>query len=436
MLVGEIIVDFTSARPGVECKLRLGGIVHAARGLWASSIAYAVAAVCPRYIVDQAKRYLCAHGCLEFVWLGEVTGSPSVMVIADPTEVADQGYEDLLRGEKEITMLDVGSSLATYLDVLIFPGNFDLAQVRNAFSNEARFSFDIAYDTTDLSVLKPFLGSINAIVISTSSPLFMRVGSENVDAMLPLIGDLGADVFLLKENRGGSRLFNLSNGSVEAIPAQLSVTVNSVGVGDVYTAVMVGLSEVAWEDAAWRAASAATAYSQTTYPDDFKRDVERSLKLSVDELRDLGGTILPWHARRHFSIYLAAPDFSYADKPEVDRTIEALKYHNFNVRRPIEENGELPLGSPDAVLRQTCAKDLGILDECAVVFAVPLDRDPGTLVEMGYAMARKQPVITFDPRRENNNTMVTGGSARYSDDLDQCLNGLFDVVSKLWMAKS
>jgi len=436
LLVGEIIIDFTMARPGVECKLRLGGIVHAARGLWASSIDYAVAAVCPHYVVDQAKRYLSAHGCLEFIWLGEVTGSPGVMLIADATEVSDQGYEDLLRGEKEVTLLDVGNSLAAYLEVLIFPGSFDLAQVRSAFSDQARFSFDIAYDTADLSVLKPFAGRVRAIVISTSSPLFMRVGSENVDSMLPLIGDLGADVFLLKENRGGSRLFNISSGSVEAIPAQLSITANSVGVGDVYAAVMIGLSGGAWEDAAWRAASAATAYSQTTYPDDFKRDVERSLKLSVDELRDLGGTILPWHARRHFSIYLAAPDFSYTDKPEVDRTVDALKYHNFNVRRPVKENGELPLGSPDAVLRQTFAKDLAILHECAVVFAVPLGRDPGTLIEMGYAMAGKQPVITFDPRRENNNTMVAGGSARYSDNLDQCLNGLFDAVSKLWMAKS
>ncbi|TIP81372.1 MAG: sugar kinase, partial [Mesorhizobium sp.] len=246
LLVGEIIVDFTTARPGVECKLRLGGIVHAARGLWASGIDYAVAAVCPRYVVDQAKRYLSAHGCLEFVWLGEVTGSPGVMVIGDPTEVADQGYEDLLRGEKAVTILDVGNSLAAYHEVLIFPGSFDLAQVRSAFSDDARFSFDIAYDTADPSVLKVFSGNVKGIAISTSSQLFMRVGSETVDAMLPLIEDLGAEVFLLKENRGGSRLFNLSKGSVDAIPAQLSVTVNSVGVGDVYTAVMVGLSRAGW----------------------------------------------------------------------------------------------------------------------------------------------------------------------------------------------
>ncbi|WP_321449308.1 nucleoside 2-deoxyribosyltransferase [uncultured Cohaesibacter sp.] len=435
LLVGEIIVDFTAARPGAECKLRLGGIIHAARGLWASSIDYAVAAVCPHYVFDQAEQYLNAHGCHEFVWLGEVTGSPGVMVIIDPTEVADQGYEDLLRGEKKITINEIGKSLDAYREVLIFPGGFDLAQLRSVFSSQARFSFDIAYDTEDLSVLAPFVGSINAIVISTSSPLFMRVGSENIDAMLALIEKLGADVFLLKENRGGSRLFNLSNGSVEAIPAQLSVTVNSVGVGDVYSAVMVGLSGSSWEDAAWRGASAATVYSQTTYPDDFKRDVERSLKLSVDELRDLGGTVLPWHARRSFSIYLAAPDFSYIDKPEIDRAIDALKYHNFYVRRPVEENGELPLGSSDAVLAQTFAKDLGILAECALVFAIPLNRDPGSLIEMGYAMARKQPVITFDPRSENHNTMVAGGSACYSDNLDQCLNGLYDAVSKLWMAQ-
>ncbi|MEP7457518.1 nucleoside 2-deoxyribosyltransferase [Phyllobacterium sp. SB3] len=358
------------------------------------------------------------------------------MVIGDPTEVADQGYEDLLREEKEVAIHNVGDALATYHEVLVFPGSFDLSQVKGLFSEQARFSFDIAYDAEDFSVLEVFLGRVRAVIISTSSPLFMRLGSDNVDAVLRIAANLGAEVFLLKENRGGSRLFDILKGTVEIIPALLSATVNSVGVGDVYSAVMAGRSDLGWEEAAWRGARAATSYSQTTYPDDFRRDVERELKLSLGELRDLGGTILPWHERPFFSIYLAAPDFSYTDKPEIDHAVEALRYHNFNVRRPIQENGELPLASSTSVLRETFARDLALLEKCEVVFAVPLDRDPGTLIEMGFAMARQKPVITFDPRRENNNTMVVGGSTSYSDNLDLCLNGLFNAVSKLWVAQS
>ncbi|PDT00774.1 sugar kinase [Rhizobium chutanense] len=433
LLVGEIIVDFTTAKPGVECKLRLGGVVHAARGLWACDLPYAVAAVCPSYLVDQARDFLTVHGCKDFVWLGEIIGSPNVMVIGDATEVSDQGYEDLLRDEKSVKFFDVGTALSAYSEVLIFPGRYSLAEIKRFVATDARFSFDIAYDVDDFSLLDAFSGHLSAVITSTSSPLFARIGSEDITPMLDAVKSLGAEVFLLKENRGGSRMFNLGAGKTELIPAILSTTINSVGVGDVYSAVMLGFRHKGWEDAAWRGARAATAYSQTTYPDDFRRDVKRELKLSLDELRDLGGTNLPWHDRPRFHIYLAAPDFTYVHKPEVDRAVEALRYHNFRLRRPVQENGELPLGSSDAVLHQTFAADVALLEKCDVVFAIPLERDPGTLVELGMALARNKPVIAFDPRRENNNTMVTGGSASYSDDLDASLNALFVTISKLWM---
>jgi nucleoside 2-deoxyribosyltransferase len=430
------MVDFTTAKPGVECKLRLGGVAHAARGLWACGLPYVVAAICPSYLVDQARDYLTVHGCKDFVWLGEITGSPNVMVIGDATEVSDQGYEDLLRGEKSFKIFDVGTALSSYSEVLIFPGAYSLTEVRRFVAADARFSFDIAYDMHDFSLLDTFSGYLRAIVISTSSPLFARIGSQDVTPMIDAARNLGAEVFLLKENRGGSRMFNLNTGTAELIPAILSTTVNSVGVGDVYSAVMLGFRDRGWEEAAWRGSRAATAYSQTTYPDDFRRDVKRELRLSLDELRELGGTSLPWHDRPRFPIYLAAPDFTYMHKPEIDRAVEALRYHNFHVRRPVQENSELPLGSTDAVLHQTFAADVALLAECEMVFAIPLERDPGTLIEMGMAMALNKPVITFDPRKQNNNTMVVGGSESYSDDLDTSLNALFVTISKLRMGKS
>ncbi|MBB3456040.1 hypothetical protein FHT86_004348 [Rhizobium sp. BK313] len=103
---------------------------------------------------------------------------------------------------------------------------------------------------------------------------------------------MNPDVILLKKNRGGSRIFNLRTNESDIIPAQLSETKNSVGVGDLYSSVIVGFGIENWREAAWRGAMAATAYSQTTYPDDFRRDVARGLKLSLEELRDPGGTVL------------------------------------------------------------------------------------------------------------------------------------------------
>lgn len=431
LLVGELVVDFTLPQHGAKCKLRLGGVGHAARGGWAAGLNYSVAAFCPQYLVDEAKRYLTECGCKEFIWLGDVVGAPNVILIGDATEVSHQGYQDLMRNTKVVKFHDPLPSLDAYQKIVVFPGRFDINTLASAFTGDARFSFDIAYDFEDLSSLEAFRGRVQAVIISTSSSLFEKLGKDNVDELIDAVKTLSPEVFLLKENRGGSRLFDLRDGHVEEIPATLGNTINSVGVGDVYSAVMVGLSHKGWAEAAWRGCQAATAYSQTTFPDDIKRDVERGFLLSLDVLQALGGTVLPWHDRSRYSIYLAGPDFSYVDKPELDRAAASLAYHNFSVRRPIQENGELKRPASMADLHRAYHVDYALLKECDAVFAVPLGRDPGTLVEIGMAIGLGKPVITYDPRKENENTMVVVGSSVYSADLDACLNGTFVALAKL-----
>lgn len=430
LVLGEIFVDFSLPRTDGESKLRLGGIVHAARGLWACGIDYSLAAICPAYLVDQARDYAHHHGCVEFIWLGEVKGAPNVIVIGDPTEVSHQGYEDLLRNSRTVTLFECSRELSSYSDIIIFPGHFDLVALRPQFIHTASFSFDIAYDVDDISALSAYKSGMQSIILSTSSKLFEELGSSDLNELLSTIRGLNAQSFLLKENRGGSRLFDLESGNVEEIPAELGRTENSVGVGDVYSAVFVAHANHGLADAAWRGARAATYYSKTTYPDDFRRNVQRDLKVSVKTLKGLWGTYLPWHQRQKVEIYLAAPDFSYANRPELDKAIQSLTYHNFRLRRPVQENGELPLNADLADRRQAFSKDFSLLKECNAVFAVPLDRDPGTLAEIGIALALSIPVVTFDPRRENNNCMIVAGSATYSTDLDICLNGLFTILSK------
>ncbi len=431
LIVGELVVDYTPAHKGAICKLRLGGVAHAARGLWAAEVTYSVAAFCPQYLVDEARRFLYAHGCREFIWLGTVVGAPNVTLIGDVTEVADQGYDDLMRDMKAIHLHDPLPEIDRYKRVVVFPGTFDLAPLASAFSADAKLSFDIAYDVEDLSSLSTFRGRIQALIISTSSTLFRKLGQDDITGLLDAARTLAPKVLLLKENRGGSRLFNFLDDSVEEIPATLGHTVNSVGVGDVYSSVLVGLHRHEWAEPAWRACQVATEYSQSTFPDDIKRNVQRSLKLPFHTLRALGGVMLPWHDRPSYPIYLAAPDFSDLQTPELDRATDSLAYHNFRVRRPIQENGELARPAGIFELRHTYHLDCRLLSECDVVFAVPIDRDPGTLVEIGMAIQMGKPVITFDPRNENANTMVIAGSSVYSADLDACLNGTFNAISEL-----
>lgn len=431
LLIGEIFLDFTLPSSIADSKLRLGGIVHAARGLWAVDQNFAVAAVCPAYLVDSAQRYLEELGCKEFIWLADVEGAPNLMAIGDPTEVADQGYEEILRCEKAVKFLEDSKDIGSFRRCLLFPGRFDLSHVADLISDQAEISIDLAYDLPNLEALEAFNGRIFALITSTSSEIFLEKAATDFAEFKDDLSSFSPQCLLLKENRGGSRLFDLTGDDDDEIPAQLGETVNSVGVGDVYSAVFVSLKEENIRDAAWKAARAATCYAQTTFPDDFKRDVERSLGLSVKQMRGLGGTFLPWHDRPKFQIYFAAPDFTYSERTYLDQVIRALNYHNFKLRRPVFENGELKKDSNTSEMQAMFAADIKLLEECELVFAVPFGRDPGTLVEMGWAMALGMPVVTYDPLKENTNTMVISGSKIYSNNFNTCLNGLFDCLSSL-----
>jgi len=429
LLVGEVCVDFALSTEVSPTKMRLGGIVHAARGLWSTGERYSVAAYCPEYLVQEVINYLSAHGCVDFIRLGDIVGAPNIVLISDVREVGNQGYEDILRERKRaVSTPDV--SINSFRSVVIFPGAFDLSDVFSKISDEAKITIDVAYGVNREDLLSNHLGRIENIVISTSSDLFSNIASKDINSFIDFSRKIGAKKFLLKENRGGSRLFDLKSGMVEKIPAVLGNTANSVGVGDVFTAVFGTRNEEPIE-AAWRGMQVATIYSQTTFPDDLYRDVQRELNLPLAAVKGLGGVQLTWHERKNFQIYLAAPDFSYEFKPEIDAATAALQYHNFSVRRPIQENGEAKPGSSPADLRGFYQKDVALIDECAALFAIPLRRDPGTLVEIGLAIAAGKPVITYDPRAENNNTMVICGSDTYSSDLDECLNGLYTALSKI-----
>jgi hypothetical protein len=434
ILVGEICIDFTMPTRVAPTKMRLGGIVHAARALWATGTSYAVGVYCPSYLVDEARAYLSAHGCHEFILLGDIVGAPNVIAIADVREVGHQGYEDLLREKRRAVAATHNTAIDRFDAAVIFPGSYDLESVIRLLGKNTRVTIDIAYDIDTPEAFMKLAGKLANVVISTSSDLFTSIAARTVEPLLTLAKTVGAQQVLLKENRGGSRLFDLATDQVTLIPATLGTTVNSVGVGDAFTAVFGTLAAPPVE-AAWRGMQVATAYSQTTYPDDLRRDVRRQFLLSIEVVQGLGGVSVPWHERPDHQIYLAAPDFSYADNPEIDAAASALEYHNFTVRRPIKENGEAAIGSGHATLAPFYSKDVELLGSCSAVFAIPLDRDPGTLIEVGMAIQMGIPVVTWDPRNENGNTMVIVGSSSFSDDIDVCLNGLFTALSKLRMSR-
>jgi nucleoside 2-deoxyribosyltransferase len=425
--LGELFVDFALAQAGGESSLRLGGIAHAARGLSALGVPFAVAAVCPGYLRETAEAYLRQLGCTKFIRLGKVTGAPNVIVIRDVTEIGDQGYEDLLRSSKRVHICDVRHELQEFAAVLVFPGAFDLAQVCSMLPPDCKLHIDVAYDVESVDELAGFGHQVDTVLISTSSNLFRRLAdSTGLTRLWEAFKRLDPSSVVLKENRGGARVLITAENRIEPIPALIGTTVNSVGVGDVFSGTYVALKEAEGPaTAAWRAAQTSSAYAQTNSLKLFITYVQRSLQLSHAQMVELGGVHLPWERRQALPIYLAAPDFSHGDRKAINEALRSLEYHNFRVRRPVTENGELPPDSSVGRLLETYCKDLETLGETVLVFAVPTGRDPGTLVEMGIAIERRMPVIVYDPPAECKNTMVIAGAKCYSQSLDECLNAVF-----------
>lgn len=433
LLIGEVFVDFTVTAGLAENKLRLGGIAHAARGFWATGVTFRAAAILPSYLVKVARRYFAELGCIDFQIIGTIEGAPNVIVIFDASEVADQGYEALLRDEKVVHLTPTGptAEILSVEDALIFPGSYDLRQICALLPPSTRLHIDVGYDVDSPSRLEGIEQPIETILISTSSRLFLSMQDGGITSVLRAFSSSKPATVILKENRGGARLVMADTGEVETLPAQLGTTVNSVGVGDVFAAAYLAYLKYGRAEAAWRATYASAAYSQTTEPDLFKAYVTRDARLSLEEMRELGGALLPWESRPNYQIYFAAPDFKSADRKAIDKALGSLSYHNFKVRRPVVENGELPAGSDDNALQQTYRADYDLLKACSLVFAVPTGRDPGTLVEIGIAIEASIPVIVYDPQRECANTMVIAGSYFYSSNLDICLNATFGVLSRL-----
>lgn len=235
---------------------------------------------------------------------------------------------------------------------------------------------------------------------------------------------------MLKENRGGTRFFR--DGVMVSTPAQLRPIQHSVGVGDCFDAIFVALRLRMPERMALAFASCIAAeYASTTFPDIFRDESQAWLQVPGDEIEKLAGVSLAWELRQSLNVYVAAPDFDFVDTKPIDQLCECLKYHNFSPRRPVEENGQMGIDASKTRRQMLCSRDLLILDECKIVVGVLLYDDPGTLIEIGIAIARGLPVVVYDPYNRASNLMLTELPYSVSNDLDVIISAVFECASKV-----
>ena len=428
-LVGEIIVDVSLKNRKDDLKMRLGGITHSARALWALSSKFSLGYISPRYLDDRAIEFMNYHGRPDMIKVAETENSPNIILIQETKEIGDQGYELLLRDEVRFKYFD---AVLPYCDnILITSGQYDLKNIL-ALSNGKPVSLELANMT-----YKDFIGldfKFHNLYLSTSSVIFREYAcSEKFDfSRFIKLFEGYCDNLVLKENRGGTRLYSFIQHKTYQNSSQTKPIQHSVGVGDVYNAVFESnIYENIHENLAI-ASFIAMEYASTTYPVNFKDSVQKLLKVPINELVNIKGTVLNWENRKLINIYIAAPDFDFVDTQLIDRLENSLLYHNFSPRRPIKENGQME--SDDSFQRRQSiyTKDHELLMQCSIVIAVLLYNDPGTLVEIGIAAERQVPVLLYDPFNLAKNCMLTQSCKIVTNDMDEIICEVFNYSSNLW----
>jgi len=433
-LIGDILVDVTLKNISTSYKLRLGGIVHAARGLWALGTDYSVGYFAPQYLDKDIHEFLKEYGCRSIVKLGNVSGSPYIILIDDAKEAGNQGYEFLLRNG---ISLDYNKKAwedllsQNFSDLFFISGNYNLPSLVDVIPNKTRLHIDFANNVKDVKILSGFEQIFSTLFISTSSDIFHDLFDGDFITYSRRFQPY-TDRLILKENRGGSRGIDFRDNNLTNAPSQTQPIVHSVGVGDVYDVTFIShIQRVSLKESMVIASWIAAEYAVTTYPDDFKTSVSRIIKSTIMDLISLGGVQLPWEIRSKINIYIAAPDFNYMDRSPIDRLVACLEYHNFKPRRPILENGQTEETTTAREKRDIYVKDLKLLAECQMLIAVLLDNDPGTFIEIGLAAERGMPVIIYDPYQIGKNCMLTQIPDLISSNIDEIISVVFIYSSKL-----
>lgn len=429
-LVGDILTDVTLATHNNPLKMRLGGIVHAARALWAMDVEYAVGYFAPSYMDSRINMFLKEHNCRAVIKLGNVTNNPYTMLIQEAKEIGNQGYEFLYHDDIDIAYNVNALKELNYYDELMFiSGNYDMNAVISYIGSDTKLHCDVANNVNDVSEL-PKGRLFETLFISTSSNIFRNQYTDFAtfsNLLKPYCKRM-----VLKENRGGSRVFDSTLGETFQIASQTSSITHSVGVGDVFDVVSLTAPFDSYRDRLVLASWIAMEYAQTTFPDDFKNSVKSLKRTSIADLNAQKGCILPWDVRQKCHVYIAAPDFSYADTKQIDVLCNCLKYHHFIARRPIRENGQMSEGADKKERLGLFCADMALLGECNMLIAVLLYNDPGTLIEIGLAAQRGIPTLVYDPYRKADNCMLTELPTLVSSDMDTILSKVFNEYSKMY----
>lgn len=216
-----------------------------------------------------------------------------------------------------------------------------------------------------------------ALVANGYEAKLMTGEGDPVVAAQRLLEREHAAVVALKLGTRGAMVVQ-PGGTTTPVPAYASSHVFSIGSGDVFAATFAFL----WGEQQFDPVEAAVLASKSTcrYCD--------TVSLPIPTPEDLRQSTPPVAAVRPGRAYLAGPFFSLTQQWLVEEARMHLMALGVDVFSPLHEVG---VGAG----RDVAKADLAGLDGCDRVFAIIDGLDPGTLFEVGYAVAKGIPVFAL-----------------------------------------
>jgi Nucleoside 2-deoxyribosyltransferase/pfkB family carbohydrate kinase len=271
------------------------------------------------------------------------------------------------------------------------------------------------YDPQDGAASKPFgdNGSVAdelAIVLSYSEGKALTGETEPTSMARKLLTEPAVSVAIVKCGpRGALVKTRRSRAWIRPFPTS---RVYKIGSGDVFSAAFAYawlIEEQEPAAAAWFASRITAAYVESAFDrfeateiEDFRAEARTAQR------RHGPGVVRPLPKKQ---IYLAGPFFHTSQQWLVDEVRAALLEMGFLVFSPIHDVG---VGGPDEV----APANLAALDKSGLLIALLDGVDAGTIFEVGYARAKKIPVVAIAESVDAIPlTMILGSGCYVTNDL-------------------
>lgn len=228
------------------------------------------------------------------------------------------------------------------------------------------------------------------------------------------------EILIIKDGPFGGNAYS-KNGNIN-LPIYKNKFIFKIGTGDIFTCIFgyfwankeinkISLSQ------SIDYASFGTAFYTENYRSQYMNNF-----LDFYELNQYD-RLLPNKNQFKNKVYLAGPFFNTSQRWQIEDTKNQLEKLNFDVFSPIHD-----VGSGET--KEIVQKDLVGLDKSDSVFAILNGYDPGTIFEIGYAIAQNKKVIIFyEQKDEVNLTMFHGSGCMIFNDITTALYNLVWTMS-------